>query len=307
MGTSPQRSRLASVALGFFTLLLVATPLFAQPGDPFSIREGSGYHWLDEPDPDYQWFAPLDVDPLGERHRQAKTGWFFEIDRLYLNTSRPNSALQSSQGDFAWGNRIDCGYQTIDGWGIQLEVWDLDGPNITEVNNFQARNVHVTGLYRHEPFHNGAVLTTLLGMRFNNIKDRSQPQPFDDVLYENSILAGEVGFRLEKEFGRWGIMSQATGFLGHNWQQSDAALLRFNGPQSNTAAVPGGDFRIEARYRVTRDVSLMAGWNMVYYGDNISRAGFTEANIGGIDTLVPLGSQEDVVATGVVFGVTLNR
>ncbi len=84
---------------------------------------GQVYHPFAEPlefNPDWQFFAPVDVDSLMElpNRKRANTGWFGTYDREYLALSRPNISQSAANSDFGWGNRYDLGFMTDDrtGW-----------------------------------------------------------------------------------------------------------------------------------------------------------------------------------------------
>ncbi len=88
---------------------------------------GQVYHPFAEPlefNPDWQFFAPVDVDALMElpNRKRANTGWFGTYDRTYMWLSRPNVAQSEANGDFGWGNRYDLGFMTEDrsGWLVSL-------------------------------------------------------------------------------------------------------------------------------------------------------------------------------------------
>lgn len=88
---------------------------------------GQVYHPFAEPlefNPDWQFFAPVDVDSLMElpNRKRANTGWFGTYDRTYLWMSRPNVSQSEANGDFGWGNRYDLGFMTDDrsGWLFSL-------------------------------------------------------------------------------------------------------------------------------------------------------------------------------------------
>ena len=67
-----------------------------------------------EPDyfePDYHFCAPAQVDPYSGGEA-PNVGFFADVDRLYINVSRPegqDSLFSGYDGDFTWGNRLDLG------------------------------------------------------------------------------------------------------------------------------------------------------------------------------------------------------
>ncbi|WP_145077749.1 hypothetical protein [Aureliella helgolandensis] len=83
-------------------------------------------------DPDWQFFAPVDVEALAELspRKRAPVGFFGTYDRTYLWTSRSETEQSKANGDFGWGNRYDLGYMTDDrsGWLVSFRM--MTGPNM---------------------------------------------------------------------------------------------------------------------------------------------------------------------------------
>jgi hypothetical protein len=84
--------------------------------------------------PDWQFFAPVDVDELIETspRKRANTGWFATYDRTRLWVSRPEVEQSSANGDFTWGNRYDIGFMTDDRTGWLASFRSIGGPNVYE-------------------------------------------------------------------------------------------------------------------------------------------------------------------------------
>jgi hypothetical protein len=91
-------------------------------------------------EPDYQWFAPADVDPFGGGPK-PNTGWFATYDRVRFYTTRPRYIQSHTEGDFSWGNRFDVGYMTDEDHGWLFSFWHLDGPNATDVLTQERINI----------------------------------------------------------------------------------------------------------------------------------------------------------------------
>lgn len=75
-------------------------------------------------DPDWQWFAPVDMQHLEELSpkKRANTGWFASYDQTYIWLSRPDNFTNGQfnsfgAGDFVWGNRTDLGFMRENGSG----------------------------------------------------------------------------------------------------------------------------------------------------------------------------------------------
>ncbi len=95
---------------------------------------GQVYHPFAEPlefDPDWQFFAPVDVDSLLESssRKRANTGWFATYDRTYLRMSRSETEQSSTEGDFTWGNRFDLGFMNDEESGWLFTLRSVTGPN----------------------------------------------------------------------------------------------------------------------------------------------------------------------------------
>lgn len=115
-------TRFSSAVAVLVTALVLTPQVQAQLFKPFAFPQ---------PESDFQFFAPADVDTYGGGPAQ-KTGWFATYDRVYMNVSRPEDAydLSNKMGDFTWGNRFDIGFVDEDdhkGWLVTL--WHIDGPN----------------------------------------------------------------------------------------------------------------------------------------------------------------------------------
>lgn len=104
---------------------------------------GQVYHPFAEPlefNPDWQFFAPVDVDSLMElpSRKRANTGWFGTYDRLYTWVSRPEVEASKADGDFTWGNRYDVGFMTEDRSGWLFSMKHIGGPGVYD-NIYQER------------------------------------------------------------------------------------------------------------------------------------------------------------------------
>jgi hypothetical protein len=99
------------------------------------LPNGPAYHPFAEPlefDPDWQFFAPVDVDAMMEKspRKRAHTGWFATYDRTFLWVSRPETEPSRNTGDFGWGNRYDIGFMTDERSGWFASFRKIGGPNV---------------------------------------------------------------------------------------------------------------------------------------------------------------------------------
>lgn len=118
--------------------IAAATLVVVSPNVMGQFRElpnGPAYHPFAEPlefDPDWQFFAPVDVELLMEKspRKRAHEGWFATYDRTYLWTSRPETEQSKADGDFGWGNRYDVGFMTSRNTGWLASFRSMGGPNV---------------------------------------------------------------------------------------------------------------------------------------------------------------------------------
>jgi hypothetical protein len=83
-------------------------------------------------DPDYQWFAPVDMQEMEElsARKRANKGWFISYDRLHFGMDRPDIGSQASKIDMTWGNRWDFGFMSEKDNGILFSFTHVSGPNV---------------------------------------------------------------------------------------------------------------------------------------------------------------------------------
>lgn len=259
------------------TLLGLAGTASAQHMQPFI-----------EPDyfePDLQFFAPADIDYFGDA-KPPNTGWFFTYDRLYWAVSRPDSAPRPWYVDWTWGNRFDVGYMTEDDGGWLFSGTHVDGPT-TEAGGWRANfsSVELNKVFRLEPLHHNGIIEPFIGVRYVQFNDFG-PAPFTTPV-KNQIVAGQLGVRAWKNIGRWKISTDLRSFNGVCFQWYET--------EDFDEFAPGGEARAEMQYSLTRDIALRVGWEMIYIGQGIGRAN----NL--------IDNSEDLLQTGVTFGVTINR
>ncbi len=113
--------------------VMVAGPSVMAQGR--NLPNGPALHPFAEPlefDPDWQFFAPVDIDEMLEKspRKRAHTGWFATYDRTYLWVSRPETEASRGTGDFGWGNRFDVGFMTSERTGWLASIRHIGGPNV---------------------------------------------------------------------------------------------------------------------------------------------------------------------------------
>lgn len=88
--------------------------------------------------PDYQWFAPVDMQELEElsARKRASKGWFVSYDKLHIGMDRPSTESQPSKIDMTWGNRWDFGFMSEKDRGWLFSFTHVGGPNVYESVRF---------------------------------------------------------------------------------------------------------------------------------------------------------------------------
>ncbi len=107
------------------TLVVTSSAAIGQVKKPFNDPTANM-------DPDWQFFAPVDVEELTELspRKRANHGWFGSYDRTNLWVTRPDVEASASRGDFGWGNRYDLGFMGDDDRGWMVSFRSMGGPNV---------------------------------------------------------------------------------------------------------------------------------------------------------------------------------
>jgi hypothetical protein len=130
----------------------------------------------------------------------------------------------------------------------------------------------------------------------------------------NDMVGGQLGIHWDRDYRQWNFSGDVKAFAMQNFQVWDSMLTTETtvadgalgdpstvlhvkqGEDFNTAEfVWGGEVRVDAAYRVTRDLSLRFGFEFLHFGKGIGR---------GIDTEY---TSQDVVMYGVGLGIAYNR
>ena len=89
-------------------------------------------------DPDWQWFAPVDVDELSANslRKRGNYGWFVSHDRMKIWVNRPDLPRQGNHasanaGDIVGGHRTDLGFVRDNGSG-----WLFNYNKLTNLSSF---------------------------------------------------------------------------------------------------------------------------------------------------------------------------
>ncbi len=108
--------------------------VFAAATITSSWVSAQGYHPFAEPlefDPDWQWFAPVQLQDFEEltSKQRARHGWYGAYDRVRQGFNRSETEAQSGKVDFTWGNRFDFGFMGERDHGWNFSFMNVSGPN----------------------------------------------------------------------------------------------------------------------------------------------------------------------------------
>ncbi len=256
------------------------------------VSAGEHYHPFAESldfNPDWQFFAPVDVEQLEELHprKRANKGWYVTYDRMHVGLTRPNiNGSQSSKIDMTWGNRWDLGFMGEKNTGWLFSWTSISGPNVYNDRRDPRLQVPADGVERFTP----------LRPRF----------PFDPDFGDGTILVRQslnVATITNLEFNRtWrlspyhygGILEPMIGFryIGFNDYARNEQHNYIN-TTGGPAAVPNAEQFIQETTRTdNRMVTAQLGYRYVqpvnrmtfsndgrfFAGPNYQSQGYTNYN-----------------------------
>jgi hypothetical protein len=213
------------------------------------------------------------------------------------------------------------------------------------VNEADYSSIEINKVLTRHYFHGGGVIEPLVGFRYARFTDIYQNRQYlrgdfsadgedDSEIYtvnrtnnENNMLGGQLGFRLFKETGHWTLSSELRMFGFANFQMTQATIdeywwLSADGPRGtalsfqrresagvdNSEFVWGGDLKLEAEYKLTRDIGFRTGFVFMDLAQGISRgATFQSRNQQGNLEVAQSANDQDVQMFGLTFGVDINR
>lgn len=265
-----------------------------------------------------QAFAPLDISDFDDN--EPDTGFYAGYQRTYLSVNRPNPQGRifterfPTGSDWQSGNLFNGGYMGEDGAGWDLMYQKTSGSFFSDGNGegvefplFTTTTAHVLQINRvfRQRLSRGGYIEPYFGVGYTFLGDKSVqdiqatfPDPADPTAtidgnsrvqqdVKNSIVGGQVGFRLSNKFGRyrWGSNVNLAG--GYNTQSylhtenifledgDDGALAFFDENRTtlnSTSFTPSLNASCELAYQLTRDVSLKIGGRVSYIWDGVNRA-----------------------------------
>ncbi len=314
---------------------------FWEPDNPGLVQPQIPPNYFE---PDLQFFAPADVSTFGG-YPEPNIGFFFSYERLYWNVQRSETEDAPFQGDFTWGNRVELGYMMDTDHGWLLSAFHLDGPNVdsrtttiqgppfvnppapagttvrtlvgtTAVNNVDFEGVEFNKVWRWKPIGKNYIVEPMFGPRFMRVIDRhgtagiiTDFNNMGEVLQtvasgsyettENNILGGQLGLRIHHQTERW-VTSIESRFL-------PAINYQFYGTEDFSEFTIFGQVIGKATYKLTRDISLGAGFDIQHFGRGIAR-GPLVGQVGQPNALreAPINDQ-DLTIGGFSVVVEINR
>jgi hypothetical protein len=218
-------------------------------------------------------------------------------------------------------------------------VWTtLSGQNSTRY-----WSIELEYIYRTEQRHNGEYFEFFAGPRYFEFDDSFNVSATGGILgdsmwdtnTENHVIAGQVGARWFRKVGRWMLNAEGRFWAGLNCQNlsEQGVLATFANPGTTATGQPilmaptafehsvferefnpGVELRLEARYQLTRAISMRVGWTGMWM-DRVARAsGLIDYSVqraaqglpAGFDIL-PDRNLQNMWANGLTFGIDINR
>lgn len=227
--------------LAWRIVVLVAVAAVGPSAMGQSATLGQTFHPFAEPlefNPDWQFFAPVDVDSVLElpSRKRANNGWFATWDRTYLRMSRSDTEQSETLGDFTWGNRFDLGLMNDKESGWLVSLRSVGGPNVYD-RTMQERINRVNAA---DVFNPSAPIFP--------VDDRNDPQlrqrvyVLGDSLNVAGISSVEINKTWRMEPYRYGgILEPMLGLRYTKFKDYsvDQAYARAPGPLISTNAAPG--------------------------------------------------------------------
>jgi len=292
-------------------------------------------------DYDTQVFAPIEF--ANGEERDANTGFYASIDKVYTSISRAGSiglgGTTSGGNGFIWGTRMEAGWMTEadSGWGLVYQYADgafyANGQDESIANptmiNTDFSQFELNKTFR-QTLRQGGFFEPYIGGRFISVSDRTI---HDNILLlsstrfkqkaENSAFGLQAGARFNQNRGRWRTTADGAIVTAYNQQRYFAtdilypiagAPLVTEQTFSDQAFLPMIDGQIEIAYHISRDLAVRLGVQTTYLWDGIAR----------VNTLTPIqnpnsaqnltGStvgqglfSDSFIAAGFIFGVEWKR
>jgi len=296
-------------------------------------------------DYDTRAFAPLEF--TNNKELEPQKGFYFTLDRVYTNVSRPgNIGIESNNiktgSEYIWGTRYDLGWfsDDNDGWGITFQ--DSEGVSFTNgqdilvsqptLVNMTINTVEINRLFRQSLSH-GGYLEPYIGLRYTNITDKTLEDTTQVDLaganvgnrfrqeVTNNAFGIQAGGRYNVRRGRWRTTVDGALATSYNQQRYFATdIANSGGVQAisetflnDQSFIPVIDGQFELAYNISRDIALRVGVQGTYNWNGIARANTLTTSLNpnsafGGGATSPAGIVDDThIAAGFLFGVEWKR
>jgi hypothetical protein len=163
-------------------------------------------------------------------------------------------------------------------------------------NHGRFEGVELNKTFRWEPVGKNYIIEPLFGVRYMKVLDRPGPirrtVEFDaagptgneategsEMEVENNILGGQMGVRIHRQTERWITAVESKLMPGINWQ--------FYPTQDYSEFTVYGQVRASATYKLTRDISIGTGFDIMQFGMGIARGGQRGVGLAGFPGVFP--------------------
>lgn len=304
---------------------------------------------------DMQMFAPVDYNLLEEEPRPNTGLFFtYDRTANGITASESTTIFGTSAPGFTyqtWGNRFEFGLMNESdcGWTATISTMGgstfLSGRTAGNANpmlmDTKYQSYELNRVFRQR-LKNGSYFEPYIGGRFVYLADETQHDLYniqlglgditnpDDInrfiqQSQNNMFGGTIGMRWFRETGRWRVSTNVASFLAYNAQFNFATDVQFSEVgdvglaiergADTSAFVPMGETRLDISYAVTRDISLRAGGQVMWYWDGLSRVNPLDQRINpnsvisGASAFAPLSTvnDQDMAIYGVTMGLEWRR
>jgi hypothetical protein len=262
-------------------------------------------------EPDFQFFAPADVSTFGgypepnigfffsydrlywNVQRSETDAAPYEGDFTWGNRVDFGYMMETGHGWLLSAYLLDGPnvYRNIDFFFQEDTDGDGNDERVTQTeseNNADFEGVEVNKTFRWKPVGKNYIIEPMIGARFmrftdydfvteliENIDDDGvvvsiQPPFTDRTIAENNILGGQLGVRIHHQTERW-VTSVESKFVPAINYQFYTNPIFFEENEDYSEFTIFGQVRMTATYKLTRDISIGTGFDIMHFGRGIAR------------------------------------
>jgi hypothetical protein len=271
------------------------------------------------------------------------SGWlisYMELTRQSQFSTRSN--VQVYYDDDKWGHNTE--YSHLQGHTdtdlvstTNIQNLGVEYDSVTLRNFTKFWGVEAAYLFRMHPFDGGTYAEIIGGPRYVEFNDQFDIEAQGGLLADtnlvtkadNRMVGGEIGLRLNHTCDRWtfsalGLFAglanmqtvRSTGIIGTQLNPPGGTMeplamgpLDVNHIFHKTEFSPLIEMRVEAKYQITRAITVKAGWNGIWL-DHVARASnMIDYHLYETSALGLLGenNKQNVFMNGLVVGLEVNR